>query len=105
MVRSDLPVVVAEHQASPRHGLYARLGPRFLRRYYAVYRRSGARSLCSRNGMAVPWVSLTGVLTPAAHRIALKHAVPALTAAASIAPAPSRTISSRNDAPAALHLR
>jgi len=55
MVRSDLPFVVAEHQASPRHGLYARLGPRFLRRYYAVYRRSGGEValLAERDGRPV----------------------------------------------------
>jgi GNAT superfamily N-acetyltransferase len=59
--------------------LYARLGPRFLRRHHAGYLRSaGAVALLAeRDGRPVGF--LTGVVTPAAHRIALKRAVPALT--------------------------
>ena len=80
MQDGDLPYVVAEHQASLPDGVYARLGDRFLHAYHSAYLASGgtAALIGELGGQSVGFV--TGVISPAAHRSAMRQAWPRLAA-------------------------
>ena len=85
MRSTDLPSVVAEHQESLPDGLYARLGDRFLQTYHSAYLASpGAGGFVAElDAHLVGFI--TGIVSTAAHRLAMKEAWPRLAAAAALA--------------------
>ena len=85
MRSTDLASVVAEHQESLPDGLYARLGDRFLHTYHSAYLASpGTTGFVAELGTR-PVGFVTGIVSTAAHRLAMKEAWPRLAAAAALA--------------------
>lgn len=85
MRSTDLASVVAEHQESLPDGLYARLGDRFLHAYHSAYLASpGTAAFVAELGTR-PVGFVTGIVSTAAHRLAMKEAWPRLAAAAALA--------------------
>ena len=85
MRSTDLPSVVAEHQKSLPDGLYARLGGRFLHTYHSAYLASPGTASFVAELETHPVGFVTGIVSTAAHRRAMKQAWPRLAAAAALA--------------------
>lgn len=85
MQSTDLASVVAEHQESLPDGLYARLGGRFLHTYHSAYLASPGTASFVAELDTQPVGFVTGIISAAAHRLAMKAAWPRLAAAAALA--------------------
>ena len=79
--REDLEFCAALHAETLPHGFFVRLGPRFLRSYYATFLESphAVALAASISPGAQPIGALVGILDPRAHaRWVLRHRGPAL---------------------------
>ena len=85
MRSTDLASVVAEHQESLPDGLYARLGDRFLHTYHSAHLASPGTAAFIAELDTHPVGFVTGIVSMAAHRPAMKKAWPRLAAAAALA--------------------
>lgn len=84
MTVDDLDYVVDEHRRSLPAGVYAQLGPRFLRVYHATNITSSGAVAFIGGIDGCPFGFLTGVVGPAEHRLAMRAALPHLTLSAAI---------------------